>query len=86
MIRLDQSRHFADEIKVLNQKGNNVRLAYNHHLKQLQPKMDQAGLIRVTGRLRASKLYARDVRMPILLPRDSALTALIIRDVHETSL
>ena len=47
------------------------------------PRTDEAGLLRVNGRLRFAKDLAYDAKYPIILPKDHPLTRLIIVNRHE---
>ena len=52
-------------------------------LIQLNPKKDENGLLRSDGRLRNATDVPYGVRHPILLPKDHAVTRLIIISAHE---
>ena len=52
-------------------------------IKQLQPVMDDQGLLRVGGRLRHAEFLDHNQRNPVILPRDHHVTELIIKDQHE---
>ena len=49
----------------------------------LKPNLDDDGLMRSDGRLKQAKFLAYDVRYPIILPRKSWVTKLIVKDFHE---
>ena len=49
----------------------------------LQPKLDDDGIMRSDGRLRHAKFLSFDVRYPIILPRKSWITKLIVKHFHE---
>jgi hypothetical protein len=53
----------------------------NSSILSLSPQLDEIGVLRIGGRLRHAPL-PRDRRHPILLPRHSRLTTLIIWDQH----
>ncbi|XP_063389660.1 uncharacterized protein LOC134675379 [Cydia fagiglandana] len=68
-----------------------VRSVQQHHLlcfgdretfKKLSPFLDDAGLLRVGGRLSRASLEV-DVKHPLLLPRDDRLTSLLIDEYHK---
>lgn len=74
-----QNQRFQDEVSSLK-KGN-------HSLKKGSPlyKLDpilQDGLLRVGGRLSKSCMPA-EAKHPIIMPKDSHITTLILRDTHE---
>ena len=52
-------------------------------LTRLNPKCDGEGLLRMDGRLRFADHLPYDTRHPILLPKDHAVTRLVIVDAHE---
>ncbi|XP_078355671.1 uncharacterized protein LOC144640376 [Oculina patagonica] len=52
-------------------------------LTRLNPKSDGEGLLRMDGRLRFADHLPYDTRHPILLPKDHAVTRLVIVDAHE---
>ena len=52
-------------------------------LTRLNPKCDGEGLLRMDGCLHFADHLPYDTRHPILLPKDHALTRLVIVDAHE---
>lgn len=54
-------------------------------LLRLQPILDSFGILRVGGRLKSADV-AIDVRHPIILPKDSPLSKLIVFDIHHHTL
>ena len=54
-----------------------------HGLLQLEPFLDEEGLIRGKGRLSQARALPRDAREPLLLPPRHPLTVLLIRHTHE---
>ena len=51
-------------------------------LYKLDPFLDVDGILRVGGRLRRASL-ADDIKFPIILPRNSHVTKLIVKHFHE---
>ncbi len=51
-------------------------------LTQLEPFLDECGLLRGRGRLSQAKLLPRDAREPIILPPQHWTTRLLVRHVH----
>ncbi|XP_011174949.3 uncharacterized protein LOC105207218 [Solenopsis invicta] len=82
MCRAVQKRTFVDEYRALN-GGSNISLSSN--LLSLSPFMDEAGLMRVGGRLKNANI-SFDSCHPILLPRSDNLTRLIIEHEHVRNL
>lgn len=81
LVRHEQFNAFRTEVECLRAGRS---LPNDSNLLFLRPIIDEQGILRVGGRLSKSKL-PRDVRQPILLPRQSRLTRLIIEDVHRPS-
>ena len=90
-----QLRYFEKEILVLQklnegdhmfQNRNSIRVR-NKKLKQtstlfrLDPFLDQKGILRVGGRLKKAAL-AFEVKHPIIVPKKSHITELLIRHYH----
>ncbi|XP_053698901.1 uncharacterized protein LOC128745855 [Sabethes cyaneus] len=81
-IRHVQSQHYQKEINQLERNGE-VNLSSS--LRQLKPYLDDQHLLRVGGRLQLSEL-SYGTKHPILLPRNSLLTALILHHEHHEQL
>ncbi|XP_063623858.1 uncharacterized protein LOC134795856 [Cydia splendana] len=78
LVRFVQQRSFAQEIeKISNKLSNSLPKAF----RKLSPFIDEAGLLRVGGRLSRASLDF-DVKHPLLLPRDNRLTFLLIDEYH----
>ena len=54
-------------------------------LLSLNPIVDSGGLLRSNSRLKYAEFMSYDSRYPIILPRDSQTTRLIVKSVHERS-
>ncbi|CAB0041910.1 unnamed protein product [Trichogramma brassicae] len=76
-----QRREFAAERRAV---GDNVSVRPSSRLASLHPIFVE-GILRVGGRLKHS-LLDFDEAHPIILPSDSPITALLIREAHETTL
>ena len=72
-----QRTAFEDEITRLSNQGENCKLMKNSPLLKLYPFLDDHGLLRVGGRLEKSTLPF-ELKHPIILPRSSHITDLII--------
>lgn len=81
-IRNVQALEFPEEIKCMKK---NQPLSRKSSLMSLNPYIDKKGLIRVGGRLQNAKLDEQR-KHPILLPRKSKLTTLIVEEAHVTNL
>ena len=73
---------FKNEITSLSQKEQNAKISRQSSLLKLDPFVDEQGLIRVGGRLENSTLPF-EVKQPIVLPRSSQVTNLIIDHFHK---
>jgi len=73
-----QKYAFHQKIKLLSAKQ---QLPRSNPLVRLTPWIDSQGLVRVGGRLQ-SALLSTASKHPLILPRNSALTSLIISNAH----
>jgi len=73
---------FKNEIESLNHKEQNAKISRQSSLIKLDSFIDEQGLIRVGGRLENSTLPF-EVKHPIVLPRSSQVTDLIIDHFHK---
>ena len=71
---------FTDEYRALE---NGKVLASNSKIVGLSPKLDDDGVMRIDGRLAHAKYIPFETRHPIILPRKSWVTQLIIKHYHE---
>lgn len=74
-----QQASFENEYHQLKQ---HVNVASTSPLAKLDPFMDENGLIRVGGRLRSAELPYEEMH-PVILPRNSHVSALIVKQCHE---
>ena len=95
IIKILQNEFFEDEIMKLrsidalvNQQDRTSKAEKKSYLKghsrlyRLDPFLDADGVLRVGGRLRHSSV-SDNVKFPIILPKASHITTLIIRHYHE---
>jgi hypothetical protein len=80
IIRTTQGEHFAQEAQALL-----CNKPIESNLKKLNPFLDAQGVMRVGGRLQQANLPFYQ-RHPIILPKRSNITKLIISDEHRISL
>ncbi|XP_066595391.1 uncharacterized protein [Prorops nasuta] len=78
MIKVIQSSEFGQELQYL---GKNERVAMNSRIRNLNPFIDENGLLKVGGRLKHAKL-SYDATFPILLPKNHSFTNLLIINEH----
>lgn len=81
-IKLCQAEYFASEMDSLKIKGEVNKKGV---LTSLNPYLDQEHILRVGGRLHKANIH-EDLKHPIILPRKSHLTHLLIADAHESTL
>lgn len=81
-VKKSQTAHFKNELTELS-RGKS--LPQSSPLTPLTQFIDASGLLRVGGRLRNSHLD-HDEKHPIILSRESALSTVVIDDVHRRTL
>lgn len=90
IVRLVQKEAFSEELKILNNtKGcedvnRKKSVRKTSSLYRLDPFLDNNDVLRVGGRLQKGE-FTSYVKHPIILPRKSHVTRLIIRHFHERS-
>lgn len=76
IVKHEQDIHFSSEIRLLNSQKQ-----ISGNLKPLTPFLDANGILRVGGRLQNATIpYAN--QHPAILPKESTVTALIIKNEH----
>lgn len=80
LLHYTQVTEFREEWKSLSRRKP---LPSNSKLLGLQPKLDDDGLMRSDGRLKYAQFLSYDVRYPVILPRKSWVTKLIVKEYHE---
>ena len=80
IMKMVQQRFFQEEIKQLNSGSLSKRR--NFQLHSLDPFIDDQGYLRVGGRLKQSTLPF-EIKHPVILPKDSHISSLIIAYYHE---
>jgi len=82
IIKEAQQEAFQEEYKAL---VNFKFVPQNSKLLSLNPILDEDGLLRSDGRLRYADYLPFDARYPVILPRKSGVTRLIVKSYHERS-
>ena len=80
LIRSAQKEHFESEYVALE---TGKEIAYKSKLGSLKPYIDSDGLMRCNSRLKYAEHVAYETSFPVILPRKSYVTNLIVRDSHE---
>ncbi|XP_067686975.1 uncharacterized protein [Haliotis asinina] len=75
IIKHAQRQHFPEEMKRTEPKKN-----VSTRLRQLNPVLIE-GILRIGGRLSQAEI-SFDAKHPVILPKKSHVTTLIIRDIH----
>lgn len=81
-VKIVQQSYFEEELSIIS-KGQS--LTRSNSLIRLTPFLYPKGLLRVGGRLHASQLSA-SAKHPLILPKKSTFTSLVISDAHEKTL
>ena len=82
IIKEAQQEAFQEEYKAL---ANFKSVPQNSKLLSLNPILGEDGLLRSVGRLRYADYLPFDARYPVILPRKSGMTRLIVKSYHERS-
>ena len=82
IIKEAQQEAFQEEYKAL---ANFNSVPQNSKLLSLNPILDEDGLLQSDGRLRYADYLPFDARYPVILPRKSGVTRLIVKSYHERS-
>ena len=81
LIKMDQRHFFKEEVSAALYRAEQHRKYAQYDLF-----IDEAGILRIAGRMKHTKKAAPEVYCPALLHKDSALTEAILRDIHESKL
>ena len=79
-IKSSQKEYSKQECETLQREGH---VSTSSKLTNLSPELDSDGLIRCNGRLKYTESLPYDTRFPVILPRDSCVTRMIVRSYHE---
>ncbi|XP_062714236.1 uncharacterized protein LOC134291009 [Aedes albopictus] len=87
IFRLVQSEEYPDEAAALSaerdqQENCSVRLERTSKIRTLSPFMDDTGVMRSETRICAAAFVSYDTRFPIILPKDHAVTKLLLEWYH----
>ena len=82
IIRAEQYKHFPSEIDYLNNPSNFTLSEIPPLVSKLNIIKDDEGLLRVKGKF-SRWTASKSLDFPILLPKSSQLTVLIVRQLHE---
>ena len=75
-----QKKTYAEEY---NQLINNKGISKTSCLLKLSPQIDENKILRCNSRLKNAEFLSFDTRYPIILPRYSHITKLIVKDCHK---
>lgn len=82
-IKYVQKIAFSDELRSLR---NNNKICKSSSLRALNPILSSDNLLRVNGRLVNAHHMKTNARTPAIIPRQSKLSELLIRDAHYQTL
>ncbi|GFY57571.1 integrase catalytic domain-containing protein [Trichonephila inaurata madagascariensis] len=74
-----QAEHFGMEINCLKENKN---LPKDSKIRELNPFLNERGIVRISGRLHQSTLSYHE-KHPILIPAKIRFTELLVKDAHE---
>ena len=81
VVKMAQENAFSKELELLN-SADYVKLPKSSALSKLDPFLDSEGVIRVGGRMKHSSLQFEE-KHPMILPKGSHVTKLIIQHFHQ---
>ncbi|XP_063989968.1 uncharacterized protein LOC135169161 [Diachasmimorpha longicaudata] len=81
-VKITQNQYFGSALRVLARNG---QLPRNDQLASFTPTLDQLGIMRLGGRLKNADLHPEEIH-PIILPRQSRFTTLVIQEAHHRTL
>lgn len=76
-----QKKYFSEEIKCLE---SSIPVSIASHISQLNPYLDEVGIVRVGGRLNQSQ-FPREITNPIVLSIKDHTSVLLFRHFNEIS-
>ena len=80
LIKMIQEKHFCADIAIL--KGNKRQLSKSSQLVRLDPFLDEAGTLRVGGRIRKSS-FPDELKHPTILPKRDTVVRRMIEWHHK---
>ncbi|XP_066302751.1 uncharacterized protein [Branchiostoma lanceolatum] len=80
IVRHVQRSHYSEEIASL--QGSKGSVKSSSSIFQLNPKLDEEGILRVGGRLSQATL-TEEMKHPMMLPKRSRVSELVIQEIHE---
>lgn len=81
-VRTMQQAWFACKIEIISRNEQLPKSNLIHPLSRLTPFLDQEGLLRIGGRLHNVHIDTES-KHPLILPRESPFTKLLIDDTHK---
>jgi len=80
LIKQAQLEDFKSEISALS---SNKNISTDSKILNLNPKLDEDGILRADTRMKYAEFIPLDIRNPVILPRKNVITKLIVRQFHE---
>jgi transposase InsO family protein len=82
-IKQAQKLAFPAELKACKKQGNKSIIPRMGSLQKKQILLDGQGILRLVTRLTNADFMSEEEKQPIILPRQSAFTRLVVRSAHE---
>ncbi|XP_065092105.1 uncharacterized protein LOC135712935 [Ochlerotatus camptorhynchus] len=88
LMRMAQADAFSSELRILMKNlqlpaGTWLKIEKSSFIYKLTPLIDENGLLRMEGRTGSAEFLPFDLRFPIILPKDHAVTWKIVQHYHE---
>ena len=80
LIKMLQHKHFEEDMRCLSH--NEASVKKNSRIVNLDPFVDENGILRVGGRLKMSS-FGENLKHPVLLPKGESISKLVIKHCHE---
>lgn len=87
LIRMEQKKWYPSEMKYLKKHSrNDIKLDVKRSspIYKLSPYIDENNLLRIRGRLDIAECISPATKRPVILPRESYLSLLIVEDFHRS--
>lgn len=83
LLKMAQASKYPDEVTLLTRSTTETRMVEKSSpLFKLSPFADENGVIRLDGRIKHAPTLPEDTKFPVILPKDHAITILILDFYH----
>ena len=80
LVRMSQAQGFSEELESF---ARDRMLSKHSKILKLNPFIDREGLLRAKSRLQFVEWLEWEFRCPLIVPKDSGFTWLLVKDAHE---